>query len=93
MALMIFETDKMIPEMKELLDLQLRETVAGEVNKAVLESQGMKPEARIRELVRARAWAEAQAKDLNLLSLNTDIGLDGDNMNSVASDGDAMVTG
>lgn len=92
MALMIFDADKMIPEMKELLDLQLRETVAGEVNKAILESQGLKPEARIRELVRARAWAEAQAKPLHLLPANSDIGLDGDNV-SAAHDGDAMVTG
>ena len=91
MALMIFEPDKMIPEMKELLDIQLRETVAGEVNKSILESQGMKPEARIRELVRARAWAETMAKDLNLLPSNNDIGLDGD-MNHAADD-DAMVTG
>lgn len=89
---MIFDADKMIPEMKELLDLQLRETVAGEVNKAILESQGLKPEARIRELVRARAWAEAQAKPLHLLPANSDIGLDGDNV-SAAHDGDAMVTG
>lgn len=93
MALMIFEPDKMIPEMKELLDLQLRETVAGEVNKAILESQGMQPEARIRELVRARAWAEAQSRDFDLVPLHSDIGLDGESTNSAAVDGDAMVTG
>jgi len=89
MALMIFDAEKMIPEMKELLDLGLRETVAGEVNKAILQSKGMQPEARIRELVRARAWAEAQAKALDVLPSNTDIGLDGEGM----VDNDAMVTG
>ncbi|GAB7330905.1 hypothetical protein MBLNU13_g02428t1 [Cladosporium sp. NU13] len=89
MALMIFDADKMIPEMKELLDLGLRETVAGEVNKAILQSKGMQPEARIRELVRARAWAEAQAKALDVLPSNIDIGLDGEGM----VDNDAMVTG
>ena len=93
MALMIYEKDKMPLHMKELLDLKLRETVAGEVNKAILASQGMKPEARIRELVRARAWAEAQGKPLNVLPTNTDIGLDGDNTSALAQDGDAMVTG
>jgi hypothetical protein len=67
----------------------LRETVAGEVNKAILQSKGMQPEARIRELVRARAWAEAQAKSLDILPSNIDIGLDGDSM----VDTDAMVTG
>jgi hypothetical protein len=89
MALMIFDADKMIPEMKELLDLGLRETVAGEVNKAILQSKGMHPEARIRELVRARAWAEAQAKALDVLPSNIDIGLDGEGI----VDNDAMVTG
>jgi hypothetical protein len=67
----------------------LRETVAGEVNKAILQSKGMQPEARIRELVRARAWAEAQAKALDVLPPNIDIGLDGEGM----IDNDAMVTG
>jgi hypothetical protein len=90
MALMIYDPDKMIPEMKELLDLKMRETVAGEVNRAILQSKGLKPEARIRELVRARAWAEAQARSCSVLSSNTDIGLDGE---SIAHDGDAMVTG
>jgi hypothetical protein len=90
MALMIFDPDKMIPEMKELLDLKMRETVAGEVNRAILQSKGLKPEARIRELVRARAWAEAQARSCSVLPSNTDIGLDGE---SIANDGDAMVTG
>lgn len=89
MALMIFDADKMIPEMKKLLDLELRETVAGEVNKTILQSKGMQPEARIRELVRARAWAEAQAKALDVLPPNIDIGLDGEGM----VDNDAMVTG
>lgn len=89
MALMIFDADKMIPEMKELLDLKLRETVAGEVNRAILQSKGMQPEARIRELVRARAWAEAQARSVDVLPSNTDIGLGGDNI----VDNDAMVTG
>jgi len=92
MALMIFTPDKMTPELKELLDLKLRETVAGEVNRAILEDQGMRPEARIRELVRARAWAEAQAKEAKIdLPQDMSIGLDADRMASVA-DGDAMVS-
>jgi hypothetical protein len=89
MALMIFDADKMIPEMKELLDLRLRETVASEVNRAILQSKGMQPEARIRELVRARAWAEAQAKTLDVLPSDRDIGLDGDSLVG----NDAMITG
>jgi hypothetical protein len=41
-------------------------------------------------LVRARAWAEAQARSCSVLTSGTDIGLDGE---SIANDGDAMVTG
>lgn len=92
MALMIFSPDKMGPEMKELLDLKLRETVAGEVNRALLEEQGMRPEARIRELVRARAWAEAQAKEAKIeLPQDMSIGLDAERTGTVG-DGDAMVS-
>lgn len=92
MALMIFSPDKMGPEMKELLDLKLRETVAGEVNRALLEEQGMRPEARIRELVRARAWAEAQAKEAKIeLPQDMSIGLDAERTATVG-DGDAMVS-
>jgi len=94
MALMIFSPDKMAPEMKELLDLQLRETVAGEVNRAILKAQGMRPEARIRELVRARAWAETQAKNAKTelpTDLDMSIGLDAERTPHIA-DGDFMVS-
>ncbi|EME40527.1 hypothetical protein DOTSEDRAFT_74181 [Dothistroma septosporum NZE10] len=63
MALTIFSEDKMPVETKQLLDLKLRETVANRVNKAILESRGQRSEAKIRQLVRARAWAEAQARE------------------------------
>ncbi|KAK6427138.1 hypothetical protein LTR95_016030, partial [Oleoguttula sp. CCFEE 5521] len=77
MALMIFQPDKMPAEMKELLDLRLRETVAEEVNKALLKAQGMEPVARIRELVRARAWAETTARAAKVdLPDDMSIGLD-----------------
>jgi hypothetical protein len=90
MALMIMTPDKMIPEMKELLDLQMRENVAVQVNKAILEAQGMRPEARIRELVRARAWAEASATYAKVdLPPNMSIDLDGEGH---TNDADAMVT-
>ncbi|OQO09607.1 hypothetical protein B0A48_05009 [Cryoendolithus antarcticus] len=89
MALMIFQPDKMPAEMKELLDLRLRETVAEEVNKALLKAQGMEPVARIRELVRARAWAETTARAAKVdLPDDMSIGLDGEHDGR----GDAMVT-
>merc|ERR1712070_629228 len=52
---------------KELLDVKLRENIASEVNKAILESRGERSEAKIRQLVRARAWAETEARQLKLI--------------------------
>lgn len=87
MALMIFPPDKMPQEFKELLDLKLRETVANSVNEAILKSKGQRPEAKIRQLVRARAWAEMQARESRVeLPSVIPIGLDG------PSDDDAMVS-
>lgn len=89
MALMIFPPDKMAPEFKELLDVKLRERIATDVNKAILEAKGERAEAKIRQLVRARAWAEIQARDAKVdIPAHIPIGLDAaDEMN-----GDAMVT-
>lgn len=96
MALMIYPLDKMTDELKALLDLKLRENVAIEVNQAILESKGLRREAKIRQLVRSRAWAEAQARNAKLdLPSYISVGLDlGDEMTGVekARNGDAMVT-
>lgn len=94
MALMIFSPDKMGPEFKELLDPQLREKVAADVNRAILEIRGERAEAKIRQLVRARAWAEAQAREAKVdLPSYISIGLNAaDDLNGSAADGDAMVT-
>ena len=93
MALMIFPPDKMAPEFKELLDVRLRETVASEVNKAILEARGERSEAKIRQLVRARAWAEAQANEAKIdLPPGMNIGLDAESSRYANGDGDAMVT-
>ncbi|KAK0822337.1 hypothetical protein LTR73_009330, partial [Friedmanniomyces endolithicus] len=62
MALMIFPPEKMTPEFKELLDEELRRKVAVDVNRAILESRGERSEAKIRQLIKARAWAEQEAK-------------------------------
>lgn len=89
MALMIFPSDKMPPDFKELLDLKLRETVANSVNEAILKSKGQRPQAKIRQLVRARAWAEMQAREARVeLPASIPIGLDG----STDDDDDAMVS-
>ncbi|KEQ85449.1 hypothetical protein M438DRAFT_344771 [Aureobasidium pullulans EXF-150] len=63
MALLIFPSDKLTPQLKQLLDLSLRQTVASQVNEAILSSQNQRREARIRNLVRLRAWAEQRARE------------------------------
>ncbi|KAI9731376.1 MAG: hypothetical protein M1834_005281 [Cirrosporium novae-zelandiae] len=62
MALLIFPPDNLAPELKDLLDPRLRTDVADRVNKAILSSQGERPEAMIRALVRLRNWAEVKAR-------------------------------
>ncbi|KAF2162573.1 hypothetical protein M409DRAFT_69131 [Zasmidium cellare ATCC 36951] len=85
MALMIFPPEKMTPEFKELLDLKLRETVANSVNRAILESRGQRSEAKIRQLVRARAWAEDQANEAKIeLPNHIAVGLDAPRRSSMA---------
>ena len=96
MALMIFPTDKMTAEFKELLDLGLREKTANTVNKAILESKGQRSDAKIRQLVRARAWAENLAREVKAdIPSSIPIGLDGPDGSGLANDGtdgDAVIT-
>lgn len=94
MALMIFPQEKMTAEFKGLLDLKLREKVAAEVNKAILEARGERAEAKIRQLVRARAWAESEAREYKVdIPAYIPIGLDADELHRIGGvDGDAMVT-
>ncbi len=92
MALMIFPPEKMTPEFKELLDEELRRKVAVDVNRAILESRGERSEAKIRQLIKARAWAEQEAKAAKVgLPAYVPLGLDAaDEVGGV--DGDAMVS-
>lgn len=63
----------------ELVDPSLRRKVAKDVNEAILQSQDQRREANIRYLVRARAWAEQQAREKKIeLPENLSLGLDGD---------------
>lgn len=92
MALMIFPPEKMTPEFKELLDERLRKRVAVDVNRAILESRGERSEAKIRQLIKARAWAEREARAAKVdLPAEVPLGLDaGDEVGG--ADGDAMVS-
>jgi glucose-induced degradation protein 8 len=63
MALLIFPTENLAPQLAELIDPQLRKSVANSVNEAILCSQGARREAQIRKLVRMRAWSEKIARE------------------------------
>jgi glucose-induced degradation protein 8 len=63
MALLIFPTENLAPQLAELIDPQLRKAVASRVNEAILSSQGVRREAQIRKLVRMRAWSEKVARE------------------------------
>ncbi|KAI4746476.1 hypothetical protein E4T50_03167 [Aureobasidium sp. EXF-12298] len=92
MALLIFPSDKLTPQLKQLLDLSLRQTVASQVNEAILSSQGQRREARIRNLVRLRAWAEQRARETKSSELPEKIGLGLETQSDDYADGEAMIT-
>ncbi|KAK9455426.1 CTLH/CRA C-terminal to lish motif domain-containing protein [Dipodascopsis uninucleata] len=62
MALLCFPQDNLIPQLRELMDPSLRRQVAVSVNEAILESQGIMKEARMRGLVRLWGWGENALK-------------------------------
>ena len=61
MALLCFPPDQLSPPLAKLLDPDLRKQVAAKVNEAILTCQGVVPEAKVRSLVRLRAWVEEKA--------------------------------
>lgn len=90
MALMIYTPEKMPAEFKKLLDVGLREQVASTTNKAILESKGERAEAKIRSLVRARAWAEAQAREAKVEVAPSGLSIGLDTLSD--QNGDAVMT-
>ena len=63
LALLIFPAENIDPSLAPLLSPDLRKEIATRVNEAILLSQGARKEARLRNLVRLRAWAERKARD------------------------------
>lgn len=53
----------MAPSLATLLQPNLRKEIATKVNEAILKNQGARKEARLRNLVKLRAWAEQKARD------------------------------
>ncbi|KAH0613304.1 uncharacterized protein H6S33_009684 [Morchella sextelata] len=78
MALLCFPPASLAPPLAGLMDPALRKEVARKVNEAILEAQGVQKEARIRRLVRLRAWSEqrmrSEKKDIPLMDLGLDLG-------------------
>jgi hypothetical protein len=65
MSLLIFlPSESLQPQLAELLKPSLRRDIAGRVNEAILcSTAGGRGEAKIRDLVRLRLWAENKARD------------------------------
>ena len=77
MALLVFPSDNLEPQLAALLHPDLRRTVADRVNKAILQCQAQRRDAAIRNLVRLRAWAENTARDNKKdLPARIELGLD-----------------
>jgi len=88
MALLIFPSEKLTPQLAELLNPNLRREVANRVNEAILASQGEPRESRIRNFVRLRAWAEERAREAkknipNQIGLGLDDSSSGDGEDEV----------
>lgn len=63
LALLIFPSENLAPSLATLLQPNLRKDIATQVNEAILKTQGARKEARLRNLVKLRAWAEQKARE------------------------------
>ncbi|KAJ5674231.1 hypothetical protein N7462_009670 [Penicillium macrosclerotiorum] len=83
LALLIFPSDNLAPSLASLLDPSLRKDIAQRVNEAILQSQGARKEARLRNLVKLRAFAENKARSAKKdIPEKLDIGLVSDSHES-----------
>lgn len=62
LALLIFPSDNLSPTLASLLDPSLRKEIATRVNEAILMKQCAHKEARLRNLVKLRVFAETKAR-------------------------------
>lgn len=99
LSLLIFPPENLSPSLAPLLHPDLRKEIATRVNEAIMQSQGARKEARLRNLVKLRAWAEQKAREAKKnIPDKLDIGLDGNgNDNNVSASengaaGDAVMT-
>lgn len=87
LSLLIFPSENLAPSLAPLLQPDLRKDIATKVNEAILQNQGAHKEARLRNLVKLRAWAEQKARESKKnIPDKLDIGLDGNgNGNNVSA--------
>jgi hypothetical protein len=94
MALLVFPQDNLEPQLAALLHPDLRRSVADRVNKAILISQNQRRDAKIRDVVRLRAWAEDEARKCKKdLPARIELGLDADDRDDMHGNGhEPMIT-
>ncbi|EED21979.1 conserved hypothetical protein [Talaromyces stipitatus ATCC 10500] len=69
LALLIFPSENLNPSLATLLQPSLRKDIATQVNEAILKNQGARKQARLRNLVKLRAWAEQKARETKVTGL------------------------
>lgn len=93
LALLIFPPEKLSKSLASLLDPSLRKDIAMQINEAILMSMGARKEARLRTLVKIRAFAENKARDAKKdIPEKLDIGLLGDSHNNSNSNDNSGVS-
>ena len=95
MSLIIYSPDNLRPQLAALLNPQLRRQVANDVNEAILKSQGARREAKIKGLIRLRAWAEQKCRETKKdIPQILRLGLDSDDSDgAMGSDADQDMNG
>lgn len=92
MALLVFPSNDLEPQLAALLHPDLRRGVADKVNKAILACQQQRRSAQIRDLIKLRSWSELEAREKKLnIPATIDLGLDGEERGD-ENRHDAMVT-
>jgi glucose-induced degradation protein 8 len=64
MCLVVFNQDKLQPDIQKLLDKNLRLQIADQVNEAILLSANEFSENQVRSLLKSRLWAEQKCREM-----------------------------
>jgi hypothetical protein len=100
MALLIFPRNSLPPQLRKLMEPSLRSQIATQVNETILQSEGRKREASIKQLIKLRQWAEQKCREMKKpIPSRLTLGLtaeeedeDGDDTLNGNVDGDAIMT-